>query len=85
MYFECPHFIKLLVGAGSACPNAPTDISVDVFGRADPAPTGLTTKTLLNYGKQKEKHLGDYHPDFDYDSYRYRDIAGSDFVLVGNE
>ena len=66
MYFECPHFIKLLVGA-------------------DPAPTGLTTKTLLNYGKQKEKHLGDYHPDFDYDSYRYRDIAGSDFVLVGNE
>ena len=37
---------------------------------------------LFYYGKQKEKHLGDYHPDFDYDSDRYRDVAGSDFVLV---
>ena len=55
------------------------------LGRADPAPTGLTTKFLLNYGKQKEKHLGDYHPDVDYYPNRYRDFAGSDFVPVGNE
>ena len=27
------------VGAGFACPNAPTNTYVDVFGRADPAPT----------------------------------------------
>ena len=39
---------------------------------------------LLNYGKQKEKHLGDYHSDADYDSYRYRDVAGSDFVPLNN-
>ena len=39
---------------------------------------------LFYYGQQKEKHLGNYHPDFDYDSDRYRDVAGSDFVLVGN-
>ena len=27
------------VGAGFACPNVPTNTYVDVFGRADPAPT----------------------------------------------
>ena len=41
---------------------------------------------IINYwhGQQKEKHLGDYHPGFDYYFDRYRDFAGSDFVLVGN-
>ncbi len=37
--YECPHFAKYLVGAGFACPNASTDIPVNVFGRANPAPT----------------------------------------------
>ena len=39
MYYECPHFAKLLVGAGFACLNASTYILVDVSGRANPAPT----------------------------------------------
>ena len=31
---------------------------------------------------KKKKHLGDYHSDFDYDSDRYRDIAGSNQLHV---
>ena len=66
MYFECPHFIKLLGGAGSACPNAPTDISVDVFGRADPAPTGwhFAYAILTSPRPIREKNLspaGSFH------------------------
>ena len=31
--------MNMPVGAGFACPNAPTNTLVDVFGRANPAPT----------------------------------------------
>ena len=41
LVIECPHFTKLPVRAGSACPNASTNKAVDVFGRAAPAPTGI--------------------------------------------
>ena len=32
-------FTNISVGAGFACPNTPTNRAVDVFGRANPAPT----------------------------------------------
>ena len=31
--------MNIPVGAGFACPNAPTNKAVDAFGRANPAPT----------------------------------------------
>ena len=31
--------MNIPIGAGFACPNAPTNKAVDVFGRANPAPT----------------------------------------------
>jgi hypothetical protein len=37
---------RLFVGAGFACPNVLTDVSVDVFGWADPTPTLVI---LINY------------------------------------
>ena len=41
---KLPHSVGMesrqsTVGAGFACPNAPTNTYVDVFGRANPAPT----------------------------------------------
>ena len=36
---QIPHCAKLSVGAGFACPNTSTDILVNAFGRANPAPT----------------------------------------------
>ena len=42
-------FCQTLVGAGFACPNAPTDTIVDVFGRADPAPTVGTLRIFIYY------------------------------------
>ena len=41
--------VRTLVGAGFACPNAPTDTIVDVFGRADPAPTVGTLRIFIYY------------------------------------
>ena len=42
-------FCQMLVGAGFACPNAPTDTIVDVFGRADPTPTVGTLRMFIYY------------------------------------
>ena len=40
------------VGAGFACPNASTNTYVDVFGRADPAPTGVYSLFLISRDSQ---------------------------------
>ena len=42
----------------------------------------LCSIKLKNYGK--EKHLGDYYPDIDYDSDRYRDDLGRDLLYLSN-
>ena len=42
------------------------------------------TQKLKSYGK--EKHLGDYYPDIDYDSDRYRNDLGRDlWYLMKND
>ena len=61
-------------------------IHVDVFGRMRYAPTDEPELLTINYhyGKQQEKHLGDYYPDIDYDSDRYRDDLGRDLLYLSN-
>ena len=41
---------QIPVGAGFACPNASTNRAVDVFGRADPAPTDKWKSRVLLAG-----------------------------------
>ena len=61
---------------------------MDAFGRMRYAPTVnsfiFTNLTKLFY-YEKEKHLGDYYPDIDYDSDGYRDDLGRDLVYLNDE
>ena len=47
IFYECSQISN--VGAGFARPDTSTDISVDAFGQANPAPTGIwLMRSILN-------------------------------------